>query len=228
MICFKEKERPNVEVLAPRIESVNINVKLNGKYKTPSGMPKGLVVHFTSGHSQQGKQDAVNTLNGLSFNGLGCMVMDSSGVIYRAQNQLIDDVAYHCGTSKWKGLKGISRYCMGMEICNAGLVTPVQDSRSLKYKSWFGDIYYQDDVRYIHEQNFNQKPGYYHKFTVEQEQSLLQFCKWQLATNPEFDIEWVVGHDEIAEDRKSDPGGSFSKSMHEFRMELKKLIQSPG
>jgi len=230
MICRtnKEPERIVSKIRPPIIEAVNVQVKTQGKYKTKTGQPRGLVVHFTAGHSRKGREDAINTLNNLAFKGLGCLVMDDHGKIYRAQNQFLDDVAYHCGSSEWIKTKGISSYCMGMEICNAGKLSPklALAGKVDKYSSWFGEEYYPDEVRYVHEMNMNQFPGYYHKFTKEQEDSLWQFCKWQKDINPEFDYDWVVGHDEIAVPlgRKNDPGGSLSCDMQDFRFSLKKLV----
>jgi len=40
--------------------------------------------------------------------------------------------------------------------------------------------------------------------------------------NPEFRADWVAGHDEVSPGRKSDPGGSLSMTMPQFRYMLKK------
>lgn len=211
----------------PNMVSIDVHVKTHGKYKTKSGLPRGLVVHFTAGRSKNGKDDAVRTLNTLSFKGLGCFSMDAHGVIYRAQNQMIDDVAYHCGASAWMGYKGISQYCMGLEICNAGALKPYPDNfgKSDKFISWFGETYYQDEVRFIEKKTNNQWAGFYHKFSFEQENALWNFCKWQKEINPEFSYDWVIGHDECAvpNGRKYDPGGSLSCDMATFRNDLKNL-----
>jgi N-acetyl-anhydromuramyl-L-alanine amidase AmpD len=204
---------------SPNIKITNINVKNHGKYKTKSGMPRGLIIHFTSGRSQNGDVDAINTLRDLSDRSFGCMVMSSNGNIFRAQNQMIDDVAFHAGISSWLEKTGISYYCMGMEICCAGDVNKDGDY----FKSWFSGKYYKDEVREIKDKTLNQWPGFYHKFTSEQEASLIKFCLWQKAINPEFDYDWVIGHDEccIPLGRKLDPGGSLSVPMKEFRSFLK-------
>jgi N-acetyl-anhydromuramyl-L-alanine amidase AmpD len=219
MFCKKEPVRMDLKIESPIIKAINIDVKTHGKYKTKSGNPMGLVIHYTAGRSHNIEKDAVNTLNTLAYGGLGCMVMDTMGVIYRAQNQAMDDVAFHCGPSEWKGKKGISYYCMGMEICSAG-VLKYQDE---KYKSWFGQEYFRDEIREILMDDHNWKTGYYHKFTREQEQSLKAFIKWQKNINPEFDLDWVVGHDEICipKGRKLDPGGCLSLPMDLYRAALK-------
>lgn len=206
----------------PVIKSVDIQVKLRGKYKTKTGEPKGLVVHFTAGRNRKGHEDAISCLNNMAYNGLGCLVMATDGTIFRAANQRIDDVAYHAGESKFNSVKGLSNYCIGMEICCAGVLL----KKDNKFISWFKEQYYPDEVRFITEKKDNQWPGYYHKFTEEQEKALIQFCLWQKSINEEFSFDWVVGHDEIAVPigRKKDPGGSLSMTMQEFRNKLKAML----
>lgn len=218
MMFKSEPDRPSIFCEPPQIKTVSTTVKTHGKYKTKSGMPRGLVVHYTAGRSHDGEKDAVNTLNGLAYRGLGCLVMSSFGVIYRAQNQAIDDVGYHAGESSYNGVSGLSRYCLGIEICCAGVVEQVGN----KYASWFNELYYPSEVRAV-ENKDNYKKGFYHQFTREQESGLIALCRWQKSINPEFDYDWVIGHDECAPNRKLDPGGSLSMTMPEFRQMLKTM-----
>lgn len=200
----------------PKIIAIeDIEVKLRGPYTTPSGKPRGLVIHYTAGRSRH-SSSAKSTLRYLASKKLGCMVMGVGGGIVKASNQAMDEVAYHAGKSNWQELDGISRYCMGMEICCAGLL-------STDLRTWWGEKLQSKYCRNIPEARENMKLGFYHQFTNLQEAALINFCLWQLDTNPEFDIDWVVGHDEIAPTRKSDPGGSLSVSMPEFRQMLRNL-----
>ncbi len=52
---------------------------------------------------------------------------------------------------------------------------------------------------------------------------MVNFCLWQLKVNPEFKVDWIMGHDEVAIPlgRKSDPGGCLSVTMPEFREIIK-------
>lgn len=207
----REDDKPTYEV--PVIQDIKAGVKTQGKYRTDSGLARGLVVHFTAGRFDKGIDSAISTLRYMGSRGLGCLVMDIHGRIYKDINQGLDEVAWHAGSSSWKGVSGISRHCIGMEICNAGMLDN-------KHNSWFGQNIKSDQVRYS-EGKDNVKPGFYHAFTSAQEDSLMNFIKWQMDTNPEFDPDWVVGHDEIAPGRKSDPGGSLSVTMPELRASLK-------
>lgn len=223
--CFKKKkskqpqqepERPTIKYEFPEIVDVDINIKTQGNYRTNSGQARGLVVHFTAGRFDKGKESALNTMRWLGKSGLGCLVMDTNGNIYKSKDQDLDQVAWHAGKSSWKGKSGISRYCIGMEICCAGKL-------DVDNKSWYGLQIPTNQARVVDKKD-NVQAGHYHKYTVAQEEALFNFCKWQMQVNPDFDVDWVVGHDEIAPRRKNDPGGSFSMTMPEFREQLKSLI----
>lgn len=211
----------------PEIVDVNITMPLRGSYYTHSGRPRGLVVHYTAGHAGSGIDVATSALFGLMENGLACMVMDTDGVIYRGRNQTLNKAGWHAGKSKWLGQTSVSFHCMGMEVINEGNLTK-------SGRTWFNTIVPGGNVRHV-DSRHNVVGGYYSKFTKAQEKALLDFCLWQMDTNPDFDIAWIVGHDEVAGDssrpgygkgkgldvqRKPDPGGSFSKTMWEFREEL--------
>ena len=223
MKCFfgkkneQEPERPSLRFEDPNIVPIHIHLKTRGKYRTKSGRPKGLIVHYTAG-----RNDASATLRSMAKRGLGCIVMDNEGQMIRANNQDLDEVAYHAGKSEKYGVKGLSFYCMGMEICNAGLL----EAKGSEFKSWFGKMYARDEVRTVTESTGGYpRGGDYHKYTDKQEEALINFCLWQKSVNPEFDFDWVLGHDEVAipRGRKQDPGGSLSMPMPHFRQKLKNL-----
>jgi N-acetylmuramoyl-L-alanine amidase len=208
-----EPDRPTVR--EPEIVTLNVDVKTRGSYKTLSGNPAGLIVHYTAGR-RGGESRAKGTLTSLAKRGLGCLVMDEDGVIYKARNQDFDEVAYHAGKSEFEGVSGMSYYMMGMEIMCAGKL----DS---DYTSWYGEKFKQSQCRAIASSG-RHKGGYYLKYTDLQEASLRNFIIWQAQTNPEFSINWVRGHDEVCvpAGRKTDPGGSLSMPMEDLRNELKR------
>jgi len=211
----KEPDRPNTAppeinedpgaITQPVIQVVKgLKYKTHGKFKTKSGKAKGLVVHYTvSGRSQA---SAKNVVTYLAKEGLGCPVMDENGIIYVPEGfNYLTDVAYHAGASSWKGVTGISAYCIGMEICNWGTAGKEKGAKDLRVVSAKENI----------------KAGTYQMFTEAQEKALINLCLWLKKNNPEFDFDWVVGHDEIAPTRKSDPGGSLSMTMPALRKLLK-------
>lgn len=200
----------------PQIKVSDINVTPRGTYQTPSGKAKGLVVHYTAGRWDKGEKSALGTLRYLADRGLGCLVMDTEGVIHQPKNQdIMTQWDSHAGSSSWKGQTSLSRFLIGMEITNAGKLNS-------KGVAWFGQQVPEDQIRKVNSFD-NISGGLYHAYTAAQEKALIDFCLWQLDVNPEFDIDWVVGHDEISKSGKVDPGGSLSMSMPEFRAMLRKI-----
>jgi N-acetylmuramoyl-L-alanine amidase len=217
---ISEPDRPSVtpeiieEIQNPYIAPIivqepTVKYKTHGNYKTKTGNAKGVVVHYTvSGNNP------VSVMQSLAGRGLGCPVMDHFGVIHNAKDfDIQKDVAWHAGESKWQGVSGISQYCIGLEICNWGRLDKKTDP-------------YVKEVNERSSKGFqNIVEGKYEQYTLAQEQALINFCLWQLKVNPEFSIDWVVGHDEIAPGRKFDPGASLSMSMPQFREKLKALAR---
>lgn len=211
----KEPDRPDAtppliiesaKAYMPKVIPVKgVRYTKNGKFKTPSGKAMGAVVHYTvSGRTPQAARSVVSYL---AKSGLGCLVMDENGDFYCAENyDYMTDVVWHAGNSSWMGKTGISRYCIGIEICCWG-----SDGAKRGAK----------DLRTV-DKNANVKAGTYQKYTATQEKSLYAFLKYCKSVNPEFNYDFVVGHDEIAPKRKSDPGGSLSTTMPVLRTTLKK------
>jgi hypothetical protein len=172
--------------------------KSPGKFSTTSGNCKGAVVHYTvSGRSQT---SAIGVVRYMAFKGYGCLVMDENGNLYGPDNyNYRRDVVYHSGASSYKGFSGMSTYCVGLEICNWGT-----DGKKMGAK----------DLRTVTRKD-NMFAGTYQKYTDAQEKSIINFLLWEKSENPEFDFNWVVGHDTIATPlgRKTDPGGSLSTTI---------------
>jgi N-acetyl-anhydromuramyl-L-alanine amidase AmpD len=191
---------------APKINFMKgVKYKTHGKFKTKSGKALGATPHYTvSGRSALSAQGVVKYL---AKEGLGCLVMDEKGEFWAPEGyNYRTDVVYHAGASSWNGKAGMSSYCIGLEICNWGTDALKRGAK---------------DIRVVKVKTANQKPGTYQAYTEAQEKSLINFLKYEKATNPEFSYDWVAGHDEIAPTRKSDPGGSLSMTMPELRATLK-------
>lgn len=213
------KAQVKKKYIMPIIIDVETDVETHGNYLTENGKELGLVIHYTAGRFLKGAEDAKNILIDLAKRGLGCLVMDIEGQIYKAKNQKLDEIAWHAGESAWLGHTGMSRYLLGMEICNAGLLSQEKDTWGQTY---WGDQIATKNTRTVPENNSNQSPGLYHIFNKAQEKSLLNFVLWRADVNPIFDIDYVAGHDEVAPERKQDPGGSLSMTMLEYRAMIKK------
>jgi hypothetical protein len=221
----KPAERPNLNkggqklLWVPFAERLK-PMKAQGKY--PKGYAEGLVVHFSAGSSMTSTMDWGRGEGYLFFG------IDKKGKLY--QTNPLNEWGHHAGVSKWPGLgSGLSNRLVGVEIDNAGRLESIGNG---KFKSWFGRVFTEDQVRYV-KTNENQQEGWYEKYSQEQEDTLFAFIVWLKENNPEvFKIDWVLGHDEIAKYvdpkdgktkwRKNDPGGALSVTMPEFRKKLNK------
>ena len=128
------------------------------------GYPRGLVVHYTAG-SQSNPQGVL--LHGLR-QGYLYMVMGHDGLIWQAAP--LDCWGYHAGKSSWPGVENVSRELAGIEICCPG---KLRETREGKLVTWYEQEIPRDDARRV-ERRDNMAPGWYAKYTAEQEQSLVE------------------------------------------------------
>lgn len=215
-------ERPNVNdkgaglLWHPLAKIHKLRMKTHGKYLR--NYPRGAIVHYTAG-------ERPGNLDWGIAQGYCYLLIDGNGVLHQAHP--INEWGYHAGASSYKGLQGsVSDELIGIEIACAGILEPVTVNGVKKYKAWFhkytSQYFGEDQVRYSGD-NANIKAGYYQKYTKEQEETLvhtLQWLKWNDPYNV-FSYDFVLGHDEVAPQRKQDPGASLSMAMPEFRNLLK-------
>jgi len=161
-----------------------------------TGLPDTIVLHYTAGPSAQ---SAIKTLTSPSESVSAHIVVDRKGKI----TQLVpfNRIAWHAGRSRFRNRTGLNTYSIGIEIVNAGRLKK-QDS---DFISWFGKKYPIEEVVEATHKN-EQKPSYWHRFTLDQLNSVYKLCLL-LADN--YSIRYIVGHDEIAPGRKIDPGPAF-------------------
>jgi N-acetylmuramoyl-L-alanine amidase len=158
--------------------------------------PDTLVIHYTAGRSLD---SSVNTLRDPNVKASAHLVIGRDGKIV----QLIpfNKIAWHAGTSEWNGRSGLNKYSIGIEIDNAGLLTKVGDT----YKTWFGTTIDKDDVLYGTHRN-QSTPNYWHTFSEKQIEVVFDVCQ---VLRDKYGITTIVGHEEIAPERKVDPGPAF-------------------
>lgn len=222
-------------------------IKMNDKGDYRYGFPEGLVVHWTSGWQllrghwptffpafspaakilkikKMAREYALRTAKGGAKDGYVFLVMDVLGNVYQSLD--MTKHGSHAGKSHWQGVGySVSKRFTGVEILNPGKLK----LKSGKYMTWFGLEIPKENVRHIKTNTANQEAGYYCQYTAEQEVALEklvnQLCEMSPNINGRkvFKMSNVVGHDEVSPGRKSDPGGSLSISMPEFR---KKIIEA--
>ena len=108
---------------------------------------------------------------------------------------------WHAGLSHWDGLSGLNSYSIEIEMDNAGLLKKVGD----KYQAWFGTLYTEDEV-VLAKHKLDDESRWWHAYTEIQIQKALELA--QLLVR-HYDLKDVIGHEDIALDRKRDSGSAF-------------------
>jgi N-acetylmuramoyl-L-alanine amidase len=167
--------------------------------------PEYLVMHYTAGTSAEG---AVSWLTNPASQASAHLVIGRDAKI----TQLVpfDKIAWHAGRSFWEGRTGLNRYSIGIELDNAGRLARHGD----RWRAWLGAEYEDGQViEAVHKSDT--EPGGWHIYTPQQIQVAFQVASILVA---EYDLLDVIGHEDIAPLRKTDPGPAFP--MQSFRAAL--------
>lgn len=174
-------------------------------YVYPDGHPSGAIVHHTAGGT------ITSSLSYLRQMGYPCLGIGRDGKVY--QPFPLTHGGPHSGT--WH-----HRHYVGIEVAGWGRLT----QKDGKFWSWAGYEIPAHRVREIKVQTANQQPGFYEMWTEAQEASLLKLLLWLKVNAPGvFELEHILGHDEVAPSRKNDPGGSMSMTMPALRARIQKI-----
>jgi N-acetylmuramoyl-L-alanine amidase len=127
-------------------------------------------------------------------------VIDLDGTIH--QLMPVNKIAWHAGESRLGNRTELNKYSIGIEIVNAGFLTEKSDG---SFITWYGDSVKKEDAVLLKHKNEN-KERYWHTYTKNQIDSVKKLCA---TLCDEFDIGYIVGHDDISPGRKQDPGPAF-------------------
>lgn len=234
-LSSEEKEEPSLwypnRIKNKELEG--LHMKTRGYYN--GGFPRGAVIHYTAGRSRNremgGSRNALTRFEqGMREVRYACsqpycfFLIDRDGNVF--QQFPLDRWGYHAGKSSFPGLYGrVSNELVGIEVMCAGRVEQTLDGHC---KAWFTDVhkgdnqFSMDECEYWHKTD-NVKEGHYHKFSDQQKAALADLVLWMDKQSSRFFIEYVLGHDEVSSDRKSDPGGSLGMTMDDFRDMLRDI-----
>lgn len=164
--------------------------------------PQYLVMHYTAGRSAR---SSINWLTNRQSKASAHLVIGRDGTV----TQLVpfNKVAWHAGLSRWEGLVGLNAHSIGIELDNAGPL--VQQAGA--WRAWFGTEYPDADVIEAVHKNETEARGW-HAYREKQIASAVAAAQ---AIVGKYSLKDVVGHDDIAPDRRTDPGPAFP--MHSFR-----------
>ena len=169
------------------------------------GYPDTIVIHYTACPDAR---SAIATLTDPERQVSAHLVIARQGAV--AQLVPFDTVAWHAGVSAWKGRTSLNRFSLGIEVDNAGRL----EARDGLYLTRFGDSCpAAETVRAVHRNET--VAAYWHAYPDRQLDVVEQLCRLLVA---EYGIVEIVGHEEIAPDRKIDPGPAFP--LDEMRIRL--------
>ena len=164
-------------------------------FKAPN--PDTLVIHFTAGASLE---SSAKTLSDPASKASAHLVIGRDGKI--VQLVPFNTVAWHAGVSSFQGRTGFNQYSIGIEIDNAGRLN---QTASGDFLTWFGKpIPKSDAVQAMHRNE--SKATWWHAYTETQIERVFEVCALLVQR---YGIKFIVGHEEIAPGRKTDPGPAF-------------------
>ena len=171
--------------------------------------PRLLVVHYTAGASARSSAEWFRSPQNRSSS--AHLVIDRDGTVIQCVP--FDTVAWHAGRSRWKDIAGLNRHSIGIELANWGDLT----RRGSAWVAGNGTPI-ADPVIAVHRNgnpDGSRTPIGWEPYPEAQTKSLVAAARALVAT---YGIAEIVGHDDIAPTRKSDPGPAFA--MARFRAGL--------
>lgn len=160
--------------------------------------PSYLVLHYTAGRSLESSVESLCTRKPQG-NASAHIVLGRDGRI--VQLAPFNIVTWHAGVSQWAGLVGLNSHSIGIEMDNAGLLKRVGS----QYQAWFGKVYPEDEVMLAAHRNGGPVSPW-HAYTEVQIERAIELADLLVE---HYGLQDVLGHEDIAPGRKTDPGPAF-------------------
>lgn len=161
-----------------------------------AGLPDTIVMHYTAGASLE---SSVQTLCDPQVKASAHVVIGRDGRI--VQLLPFDTIAWHAGKSRYDGRENLNRYSIGIEMDNAGRLEHGPGG----YSAWFGRSYPPEEVFEGMHRN-ERTSSFWHRYSETQIETAGALCALLCE---HYGIQQILGHEEIAPSRKSDPGPAF-------------------
>lgn len=187
-----------------------LNHKLEGYYHGTSPNSSGvlrdptiLVIHFTASGGASGSGDA-NYFMSSAARASAHVIVGRKGDV--TQVVPFNKKAWHAGKSIWRGVSNCNDYSIGIEVDNWGKLVKTADG---KIRSWTKEEVSASDCALMKHKN-EDREHYWELYEEKQLEALEEVVRTILAKYPS--IKEIVGHDDIAPGRKTDPGPAFPMS----------------
>jgi len=158
--------------------------------------PEYLVIHYTAGRNAR---QSIDWFKNPGAKASAHAVIARDGAV--TQMVPFNRVAWHAGISSWEGRVGMNHYSIGIELDNAGRLR----RHGIKWRAWFEDEYDDADVIEAVHKHESQLCGW-HVYTAAQIAAVLDLAALLMR---HYSLRDILGHEDIAPGRKSDPGPAF-------------------
>jgi N-acetylmuramoyl-L-alanine amidase len=167
--------------------------------------PVLLVIHYTASLTTE---ETVSWFMNAAAKVSAHLVIGRDGSI--VQMVPFDTTAWHAGVSHWGTLDSLNAHSVGVELVNAGKLLGTAD----RWVDWRGRKVPGAEVVELTHKN-ETKPAGWQLYTEAQMSSLLESG---MALQQQYSFLDIVGHDDIAPGRKTDPGPAFA--LQSFRARI--------
>lgn len=165
--------------------------------------PTLLVIHFTASGGADGKGD-VTYFRTKAAKASAHVVLGRDGKVMQVVP--FNKKAWHAGRSIWRGVPNCNDYSIGIEVDNWGKLVKTADG---KLRSWTKQEVPASSAALLTHKH-EKTPYYWELYNEEQMQALKELVQTIIAKYPS--IKEVVGHEDIAPGRKTDPGPAMDMS----------------
>ena len=176
--------------------------------------PEYLVLHYTAGRDAA---SSVRWFKNSNARASAHVVVAKDGTL--TQMVPFDRIAWHAGVSRWEDRVGLNAYSIGIELDNPGKLR----RRGNRWYSWFEQDY--DDefvIEAVHKHEI--ESAGWHAFTPKQIDAALDLS---LLLLKQYNLKEILGHEDIAQGRKTDPGPAFPMGSFRSRLQGRKEDQPP-
>lgn len=158
--------------------------------------PRYLIMHYTAGRSAE---SSIAHMTKKSAKSSAHLVIGRDGSI--SQMVPFNRTAWHAGKSRWLGLKGLNRHSIGVELDNAG---PMRGGIG-NWRAWFEKQFPDEEVM-VATHKFEDVERGWHRYTEAQLDVAYKVSELLV---DHYGLQDVLGHDDIAPERKQDQGPAF-------------------
>lgn len=186
---------PRFQIVDDRLQGPSVLYRETPN-KSGSITPQYLVFHYTAGQSAEA---SVEWLTNPLAKASAHLVVGRDGSV--TQLAPFTTKTWHAGVSHWDGLTGMNQYSIGIEMDNAGPLTSVGSN----LKAWFGKTYPKSQaIQATHK--LEAEPRWWHAYS---EQQIAVASELAILLVNHYGLKDIIGHEDIAPERKRDPGPAF-------------------